>query len=129
MRFKRHQRFPFEDTPRKRAALAVKQRREREAIPLFASDVAAGQRDADTVMRERAERWERAQIEGRARRAQLWRDARKKLAAYPIEQRRDLLAYWQRCGWPADPVYLSSMLHMYDTNRLDPNAPAGRAHG
>lgn len=127
MRFKRHERFPFEDTPRKRAALATKYRRQREAFPLFAADVAADQLPADVVMAQRAQRWEQYQREERALRAKRWREARLKLAGYPAQQRAVLLAYWQRCGWPGDPTYLSSMLHMYDTGRLDPAAPAGRA--
>lgn len=40
MRFKRVERFPFVDTPRKRAALARKQQRERDALPLFAGEIA-----------------------------------------------------------------------------------------
>ncbi|WP_317054365.1 hypothetical protein [Roseovarius rhodophyticola] len=43
MRFKRTPTFAFTDTPRKRAALRRKQQRERDALPLFAAQVAEEQ--------------------------------------------------------------------------------------
>ncbi len=61
MRFKRHQRFSFEDTERKRAALVRKYRLERDSLPLFAAEVTAAQLPADQVMAERAAAWERQQ--------------------------------------------------------------------
>lgn len=48
MRFRRWPRPPpFEDTTRKRAALARKQRLEREALPLFSNQIAVQQRGTD----------------------------------------------------------------------------------
>lgn len=119
MRFKRYGRHSFQDTPRKRAALTRKQRAERDALPLFAEQVAADQLDADTVMDERARRWAETEMRWRAQRAADWRRARAKLSSYPEPERRALHDYWQRCGWPADPNYLISMLHMFDTGRLE----------
>ena len=119
MRFKRFIDHPFEDTRRKRLALARKQRLEREALPLLADMVAADQMDADSIMRERAAAWEAQTIRDRQRRAELWRRARSRLSAYGDNVRPALLRYWNACRWPADPSYLLSMLHMFDTGQLD----------
>ena len=119
MRFKRYIDFPFEDTRRKRLALARRQRLDREKIPLFADLVAAGQKDADMLMRERAEAWERQTASQRAQRAADWRRARARLRSYGDNLRPARLAYWQGCKWPADPSYLLSMMHMFDDGRLD----------
>lgn len=119
MRFKRRDRFAFSDTPRKRAALERKQRMEREAMPLFAAQVAAEQSSADDIMSARAQAWERAEREGRARDAADWRRARAKLAGYPAEVAGALRAYWKSCQWPGTAIYLLSMMHMFDTGRLE----------
>lgn len=119
MRFKRYGRYPFNDTPRKRAAVLRKQRNEREALPLFADQIAAEQASVDDVMIGRAVAWDNHEARSRAYEARKWREARARLRAYLPNERRALAAYWQRCGWPAVPSYLLSMLHMYDTNRLD----------
>lgn len=119
MRFKRLTRYVFEDTPRKRAALARKQHREREALPLFADAIAAEQPDADQVMQQRAERAARQQADDRAYRAAGWRRARARLAEYPDPLRAQLRAYWQGCGWTADPSYLLGMLTSFDRGELD----------
>ena len=46
MRFHRFGKYEFRDTERKRAAFARKQKAEREALPLFADQVAAEQIDS-----------------------------------------------------------------------------------
>jgi formylglycine-generating enzyme required for sulfatase activity len=62
MRFRRWPRVtPFEDTSRKRAAFSRKQRLEREALPLFADDIAVQHRNLDDEMRHRAEWWSTSQ--------------------------------------------------------------------
>ena len=119
MRFTPFTSYIFTDTPRKRAALLRKQRAEREALPLFADQVAAEQESVDTVMADRAVIWSTRQQEARRQRAHDWRRARARLAHYPAEVRRELLAYWQRCKWPADPPYLLSLMHMHDGGRLE----------
>jgi hypothetical protein len=134
VRFKPGGRYPFEDTSRKRAALRARQRREREALPLLSDLVAEEQPEEDDVMRERAQRWHQYEIKRRAHLAVKWREARARLRAYPQPVRGHLQAYWQRCGWPGDPVYLLSMLHMWDTGRLnlrvigaEPWQPSGKS--
>lgn len=119
MRFKRLIDHPFEDTRRKRLALARSQRLQRERYPLFADMIAEHQPDADTVMAKRAADWMEWTKRDRARRAADWRRARRKLASYGDNVRARLLNYWNKCRWPADPDYLLSMMHMFDTGRLD----------
>lgn len=119
MRFKRVERFPFVDTPRKRAALARKQQRERDALPLFAGEIADEQPGPDEVMASRAKAWAAQEAAMRARDAGDWRRARAKLASYPEPARTALRDYWQVCGWPATGSYLLTMLNMHDTGRLE----------
>lgn len=123
MRFHRYGKYEFRDTERKRAAFARKQKAEREALPLFADQVAAEQIDVDEEMTARRLQWERHQAIDRKRRADKWREARRRLNDYQGPVRRALLAYWQECKWPADPSYFLSMLHMYDTGRLSLDIP------
>lgn len=118
MRFKRYGRYEFADTPRRRAAFARKQRAERDALPLFAEQVAATQISADEEMRRRREQWDRDSTSARSRRAAKWIEARRKLRGYPTPVVCMLRARWEECRWPADPEYLLSMMHMYDTGRL-----------
>jgi len=124
MRFHCYGRYEFRDTDRKRAAFHRKQRAEREALPLFADQVAAEQIGADEEMEGRRQRWERHQANDRQRRAEKWREARRRLNDYPVSVRGGLLAYWQRCMWPGDPSYFLSMLHMYDNGRLSIDTPS-----
>lgn len=119
MRFERTGHYEFRDTARKRQAFERKNRKEQERYPLFAELIASEQHDVDTEMEMRRVGWDRRQVSERARRASDWIRARAKLATYPDDERRELLAYWQRCGWPATPAYLLSMMHMHDTGRLE----------
>lgn len=124
MRFVKAQRHgPFVDTSRKRAALRRKQRLEREALPLFADQVAAQQPSEDDVMAARAVRWDRWQDDYRAQRAALWRRARQRLAAYGENTRRILRHLWNTAPYPGTPGYLLDMLHSFDVGRLDPENP------
>lgn len=123
MRFNRYGRYEFRDTARKRAAFARKQKAEREAFPLFADQIAEKQIGVDEEMASRWRNWDRQQAKSRQRLAEKWREARRRLRSYPDDERKALLGYWQRCTWPGDPTYLLSMLHMYDTGRLDLNPP------
>lgn len=126
MRFNKMSKYEFNDTQRKRMAYARKQKKEQERYPLFADEIAAQQIDVDTEMAQRKTRWSKQEVNDRARRSFDWRRARAKLAGYPIPERVQLRAYWQRCGWPGDPTYLLSMLHMYENHRLDMNPPTVR---
>ena len=123
MRFHRFGKYEFRDTERRRAAFARKQKAEREALPLFADQVAAEQIDVDEEMAARRLQWERQQAIDRKRQADKWREARRRLDDYQEPVRGALLAYWQGGKWPADPSYFLSMLHAYDTGRLSLSTP------
>lgn len=118
MRFTRFGQYEFQDTNRKRAAVLRRNRLECERHPLFADEIAATQDTPDQAMDSRREIWTRRQAESRLVRARHWREARAQLRVYDADDRLGLLAYWQRCSWPADPEYLVSMLQMYEVGRL-----------
>jgi hypothetical protein len=135
MRFKRFMRHPFTDTPRKRAALRRKQRKEREALPLLADLIAEAQPGEDDVMAERALYWAASEVRDRAYRAGRWREARRRLAALTGNERAILRRAWDCAPYPADPVYLLDFLHSYSVGRfpldnlpfdLVPTDPHGR---
>jgi hypothetical protein len=70
MRFRRWPRVTaYQDTPRKRAALARSQRLKREKLPLFAELIAEQQPSADDEMARCADFWPRPQQADRDRRA------------------------------------------------------------
>ncbi len=119
MRFKKLDHYDFQDTRRKRLAYARKLRRELEQYPLFAEQISAQQLPVDDEMMARARRWAEQAMRERKRRAADWRRARQKLRSYPGPVKAVLKRKWQTCGWPADPTYLLSMMHMYDNGRLD----------
>lgn len=123
VRFNRYGRFEFRDTPCKRAAFARKQQNERNSLPLFAEQIAEEQIGVDEEMETRHRQWDRRQALDRAKRAEDWRRARARLRSYPESIRKELLAFWSRCGYPGDPSYLLTMLHSYDNGRLDMNPP------
>lgn len=124
MRFHKTQRHgPFQDTSRKRAALARKHRLERERLPLFAEQIAEAQPDADTVMAQRAVNWDLWQQSYRDRRAANWREARRRLFSYSGNVRAQLRYHWNTCPYPGTPEYLLDMLHSYSVGRLDLDNP------
>jgi hypothetical protein len=124
MRFRRWPRVSaYEDTPRKRAALARAQQAQRDKLPLLAPLIEERQPSADAEMARRAAWWPRIQQRDRDRRAHDWRRARTRLAAYGDNLRPVLIRLWRWCPYPADPVYLLDLLHSVDTGRIDPESP------
>lgn len=124
MRFRRWPRVPaYQDTPRKRAALARTQRAEREKLPLLRDLIAEQQPSADAEMARRAAWWPKLQQEARDRRAQDWRRARRHLAGCGDTLRRVIRQLWRDCPYPADPSYLLDLLHAIDAGRIDPARP------
>ena len=129
MRFRRWPRVTaYEDTPRKRAALARSQRLKREKLPLFAVLIAEQQPSADDEMVRRADIWPRSQRAERDRRARAWRHAHQNLAAYGNNLRAVILALWRECPYPADPSYLLDLLRNIDTGKIDPAKPPWKYH-
>ena len=118
MRFKRHPRFTFTDTSRKRAALRRKQANEREALPLLASIIADAQPTEDEAMTARAALWAKTERASRATRAAKWREARARLDALPAPQRAALRHAWNCAPYPGDPVYLLMFLDSYAVGRF-----------
>lgn len=111
MRFIKSTRHPFTDTARKRDALARKQKAEREAMPLFAAEIAASQKSPDDVMQDRADSWAASEARTRLWRADRWRQGRREIDAMPPRMRQKVRAAWDGAPYPADPVYLLDFLH------------------
>lgn len=113
----------YEETARKRAAFLAKQRREREALPLFDAQIAAGQHSVDEEMARRAIWWPEQQQDGRDQRAARWRDARARLFAFDDEARRLIRGMWRTCPYPADPASFADLLHQVAVGKIDPRQP------
>lgn len=121
MRFKPWPRIePYIETPRKRAAVLVSQRRVREKHPLLAPLIAEQQPHPDAVLAERAESWPRWQQDRRDQRARDWRRARARLSTFEPLLRKRLRELWDTAPYPADPVYLLDFLHSVQVGRVDP---------
>lgn len=118
----------YEETSRKRAAFLTKQRREREALPLFADMIASGQHGVDEEMSRRADWWPRQQQDRRDERAAVWRKARARLFAFPADRRRTIRALWRECPYPADPHSFADFLHQIEIGNLDTARPGWRFH-
>ncbi|WP_432816576.1 hypothetical protein [Sulfitobacter sp. JB4-11] len=123
MRFKKTPTFEFTDTPRKRAALRRKQRRERDALPLFAEQIAAAQPSEDEEMSRRADLSHAQEIRWRSDRAAKWRKARRMIDSLPAEDSLAIRRVWDCAPYPADPSRLLSVLHSYSLGKIDLRRP------
>ncbi len=129
MRFRKWPRpTAYEETGRKRAAFLDKQRREREAMPLFQHAIADTQHSVDEEMERRADWWPRQQRDRRDERAAVWRQARTRLFALPVDKRRTIRALWRECPYPADPHSFADFLHQIEVGKVDPAQPPWRFH-
>ncbi|PPQ35158.1 hypothetical protein SAMN06265338_1326 [Rhodoblastus acidophilus] len=129
MRFRRWPRpTPYEDTPRKRAAFARKQRLEREALPLYASEIAENQHSADEEMARRAVTWDRVEHSKRAYHALKWREARARLFAFPESVRLQIRRIWRDCPYPPDHAYFCDLLRQIQLGKEDPYRPSWTVH-
>lgn len=108
---------PYRDTSRKRAAF------KREALPLFAEMIAAGQHGVDEEMAHRNVWWDEREREQRAPRAARWREARARLFALHDDLRRTVRELWRGCPYTADPTCLLDLLHQIAVGRVDPQRP------
>lgn len=123
MRFKPWPRHAFTDTPRKRAALRRKQCLERQALPLFADQIAEAQPSEDEVMQERKVAWDAIELRDRNKRAADWRKARRMIETLPDDERHAMRRVWDCAPYPADPSRLLSVLHSYSLGRFDLKRP------
>jgi hypothetical protein len=129
MRFRRWPRpTPYEDTPRKRAAFARKQRLEREALPLYASEIAENQHSADEEMERRAVTWDRVEQSKRDYHALKWREARARLFSFPEPVRLQIRRIWRACPYPPDHAYFSDLLRQIQIGKEDPYRPSWVFH-
>ncbi|MCW2318529.1 hypothetical protein M2322_004098 [Rhodoblastus acidophilus] len=129
MRFRRWPRpTSYEDTPRKRAAFARKQRLEREALPLYASEIAENQHSADEEMARRAVTWDRVEHSKRAYHALKWREARARLFAFPEPVRLQIRRIWRDCPYPPDHAYFCDLLRQIQLGKEDPYHPSWTVH-
>ena len=130
MRFRRWPRpTPYEDTPRKRAAFARKQRLERESLPLFASEIAENQNSADEEMARRAVTWDRVEQSKRDYHASSWREARRRLFAFPQPVRAQIRKIWSAdCPYPPDHAYFCDLLRQIEAGKVDPYRPPWLFH-
>lgn len=123
MRFKRTPTFAFTDTPRKRAALRRKQQRERDALPLFADQIAEEQPTEDEEMARRAVLSDTQETRWRSDRAAEWRNARRMIDSLPAKEGRAIRRLWDSAPYPADPSRLLGVLHSYSLGKLDLKRP------
>jgi hypothetical protein len=129
MRFRKGARpTGYEETSRKRAAFLTKQRREREALPLFAGVIADGQHGVDEEMARRAEVWPLRQQQDRDARAAKWREARGRLFAFDDQRRAVIRRIWRTCPYPADPYSFADLLHQIRVGKVDPDRPPWAFH-
>jgi hypothetical protein len=118
MRFIKGPRHSFTETSRKRALVLVRQRKDREKLPLFGALIAEEQPSVDDVMTQRAASWEQNVADQRAKLAADWISARARLNRLPEPMRSAFLLFWNRHRWfPANPGYLNTVLHMVETGR------------
>lgn len=104
---------------RRRAAILLSQKRQRERLPLFAEIVAEGQASVEetALAQNQAEaEW----VDGvRDRRARWWRMARADLFALSSNERSLVLAYWNEHAWlPGTPEYLADLVHGFKAGRI-----------
>ena len=121
MRFKRWPRpEPYRYTSRKQLAFSRNQRHEREALPLFAGEIAASRHDGEEEMAGRALSWHKAKREQRDRGSPAWPKKRITLFAQPEGGRLWGRALWWDYPYSANPACLADMLHLIAMGRLDP---------
>jgi hypothetical protein len=112
MMFDRYPRYEgFRDTPRKRSAVLRKQKAEREALPLFADQVAALQPSVDEVMARRAQRADVVEVERRQFTAKWWRIAGQTYFGLPWSRKPKCITRWHRWWGPRNSsclLYLCS---------------------
>lgn len=117
MKFKPYgQRHQFEDTTRKRAIVATKQKKERDSLPLFAEEIRQQQPDIDDVMRSRATLWNNQDASMRSFRAQQWRDVRGRFYQLRPEQRCSVRAAAAQYGGPLNPVAYAYLIRKEKEN-------------
>jgi hypothetical protein len=119
MRFKKRIWPEYEDTRRKRLALALSQQRQRDSLPLLAEIIKEQQPSADEVMTARKTEWADDYQKARAQRAQSWRAVRRELFTFEPELRHAICSFWNSHRWfPGEPNYLHYVLRCVRTGKF-----------
>ncbi len=119
MRFKKQIWPEYEDTWRKRLALARSQQRQRDSLPLLAEIIREQQPCADEVMTARKIEWADEYQKARAQRAESWRDVRREVFAFEPALRHAILSFWNSHRWfPGEPNYLRYVLRCVRTGKF-----------
>ena len=118
MKFKKQERFPFRDTGRKRSYVLIRQRKEREKLPLFADEIAESQPSVEDTMADRARRWTIAEAANRKERARQWIIVRRRLKLLPDHERQAFLRHYYRVRYPLDPGYMGATVYCFIMGRL-----------
>lgn len=100
----------FRDTDRKRAGVLRKQRAERDAYPLFATQVAAEQPSVDSVMEKRRVLAMSSLTSQRDFNAKWWRKARAKYFELSQEEKAQVRDRWQRWVGPRNQSCLMYLM-------------------
>lgn len=115
MKFKRLERYePLTFSARKAAAFQKKLQRERDALPLFAEQIAEAQHDWESEKEKRVRQdriYEQRMRDGAAKR---WRAARADYFALPAEQRAACKAEWAAWRGPHNSSNLSYVVSKYN---------------
>ena len=108
MRFNKHPRFEFTDTPQKRAAIRRRHKREVAKYPLLDFIGEIPPVDEDKEMQVRRRKHAADDIHDRRRHAGDWRKARRLLRAHA--EKDGILWYWQTYSLTANPAMLLDLI-------------------
>jgi hypothetical protein len=89
-------------------------RRERDALPLFAAQIARSQPLATELVARSDQAMAAWWAELRAAAARSWRRSRARLRLLPEEERRAVLRLWNEGGQPATHEYLADLLTQWE---------------
>lgn len=111
--------YNFGPSPRRVAAAKRALKKQREKLPLFASEIAAGQPTPE----ERIEFYDQALLKMIKRMrdfdASQWREGRAMLRELTPESRKRFIEYWNNCYGPKKAHYLCTMLQYWNGEECD----------
>ncbi len=97
--------------PRRIKAAERALKRQRDKLPLFASEIASGQPTPEERISRMDENFLKYWQHLRDGHAETWRRARRNLRALPEEEGKMLLDRWNKAPYPADSAYFADMVH------------------
>lgn len=112
-------------TQRRRAAILLSQRRQRERLPLLAPIIADGQKSVEETAQAQDSAEAQWVDEARAMRARWWRKARAALFALSDNERALVTSYWNAHHWlPGTPEYLADLVWSFTQGNITPDKMA-----